>query len=127
MQQFRTTKRFVRVLIAAFPLAQFAGIVSSPLASAKVFVETAAHAYSQHAHLHHHSNKDKQVDDAADNHVDGCCALHAFFAGVLPSVMAVECIGIIGQRVVPRLTQRTEGITLGRIDRPPKPVLRSES
>ena len=126
MQRFRTIKRFVRVLVAAFLLAQFAGIVSSPLASARVFAETAAHAYSQHAHLHRHSDN-KQDDHAADNHVDGCCALHAFFAGVLPSVMKVECIGIIGQRLVPRLTQRTEGITLGRIDRPPKPVLRSES
>src|SRR5262249_38376833 len=103
-----------------------AGIVSSPLASAKVFAETAAHAYSQHAHLHHHSGEDKQ-DDAADIHVDGCCALHAFFAGVLPSVTAVECTGVVGQRLIPLLTQRTESITVGRIDRPPKPVLRSES
>jgi len=115
---------FVRVLVALFMVGQFAGAVPSPLASSHAF----AVALALHDHNHrmprqsgavdtgHHCNQDR---DQADH----CCALHAFFAGVLPAIVAVETIDILTQRVAPDLEDLSFGVASDRLDRPPRPVL----
>jgi hypothetical protein len=58
MSWFRAIKGFVRVLIALFVIAQFAGVVSSPLASAQAFAKAAAsRVHDHHAQLHDHDGK----------------------------------------------------------------------
>lgn len=122
MRWFRTTKRSIHALVIAFLLAQFAGVVSSPLAGASELERSAA----SHVH-HHHAGADGTVHDHGgphhQNHADYCCALHAFFAGVLPAVAAVESMTLTGERVSAILTQTTVGLAPGRLDRPPKPLL----
>jgi len=121
MQWLRTVAPFIRVLVGLFVLAQFAGAVSSPLAGAWASERGAA----SHTH-HHHTGAGGMVHEHGapkQNHADYCCALHAFFAGVLPSVAAVESMTLTGQRVAANLTQATIGLAPGRLDRPPKPLL----
>ena len=122
MRWFRTTKRSIRALVIAFVLAQFAGVVSSPLADALGSERSAA----SHVH-HHHASAGGMVHEHGgvqdQNRADYCCALHAFFAGVLPSVAAVSSTTLMGERVGPNLAQAAIGLTPGRLDRPPKPLL----
>jgi len=126
MQWLRTITRFVRVLVALFAVAQFAGVVSSPLTSARSF-STAVALHFDHHHaqdnsqdnggqgtLHHHGD---QSEDGADH----CCALHAFFAGVLPSEIAVQIMAITGQRFAADLADSSVGADPSRLDRPPRP------
>jgi hypothetical protein len=123
MQWLRTIRRFVRVLVALFMVAQFAGVVSSPLASAKE-IPTPATSLMHHHHLdehdgeatfHHHGNQ------TGNHHADLCCALHAFFAGVLPAVIAVNAVDAVGQRFAADLADVVNGIGPARLDRPPRP------
>ncbi len=125
MQRLRTIPRFVRVLVVLFMAAQFAGVVSSPLALAE---ENPAAAVS---HMHHHDMDahgdavkfHSHGDRSANHHADPCCALHAFFAGVLPAVIAVEAADIVSQRLVVGLVDIVSGIDPGRLDRPPRPLV----
>ena len=106
----------------AFLLAQFAGAVSSPLAGALASERSAA----SHVHHHHASAGGGMVHEHGgppQNHADYCCALHAFFAGVLPSVVAVASTTLAGQRIAASFPQATIGLSPGRLDRPPKPLL----
>lgn len=124
MQWLRSITRFVRVLVALFLVAQLAGVVSSPLANAQgIPTAVAFHPHDHHAHnqgdhgtFHHHGD---QTGDRADH----CCGLHAFFAGILPPVIAVETVGAIGQRLAANLTHVGQGVAPGRLDRPPRPLL----
>jgi len=125
MQSLRTIPRFVRVLAALFVVAQFAGVVSSPFAGAQGIPATAA------SHVHHH-HVDARGDEATfpchgdrngNHHADTCCALHAFFAGVLPAVIAVEAGNVGGQRFAADFADVVLGIDPGRLDRPPRPLL----
>lgn len=143
MERLRTIPRFVCVLVALFMAAQFAGVVSSPLALAKEN-PTAAVSPMQHHHMDARDMgahvMDASVMDAhdmdghggdakshshgdrsADHHADFCCGLHAFFAGVLPAVIAVEATGIVGQRFAVGLADIASGIDPRRLDRPPRP------
>jgi hypothetical protein len=128
MQSLRTLPRLVYALVALFLVAQFAGVVASPLESAQTF----AHAADMHMHQHHmHAVNMRAMSDEigaghhhgdqGSGHVDGCCALHAFFAGVLPAVIAVETTDMIVQRLAPAITDFRSGIEPGRFDRPPRP------
>ncbi len=113
MQWFRTITRFVRVLVVLFLVAQFAGVVSSPLASAQAVPNAvASHAHHQHAH-----------DQGREDRADHCCALHAFFVGVLLPVIAVDTVGVVGQRLAADLADIGFGVASGRLDRPPRPLL----
>ena len=124
MQWFRTITRFVRVLVALFVVAQFAGVVSSPLASAQAFSNaTTSQVHHQRANsedcpgtAHHHG-------DQNGHYADYCCALHAFFAGLLPSVIAVDTANVLGERIAANLTDVGAGVDPDRLDRPPRPLL----
>ena len=120
MQWLRMIRGFVRVLVALFIVAQFAGVVSSPLASAK---ESPA-AVSSHL-LHDHDSgattSHSHQNQTGTPHSDTCCALHAFFAGILPVVIAVEAVDIVGQRLATGVTDIASGIEPDRLDRPPRP------
>jgi len=120
MKRLRTLSRFARVLVALFLVAQFAGIVSSPTARAQG-------ASSAHSNVHHHygDKHDKGTFHhlGGDNAVDPCCALHAFFVGVLPPAIVLEAMNVIGQRLSADLDDIDAGIAPARLDRPPRPLL----
>jgi hypothetical protein len=121
MQRLRTIRHFVRVLATLFVVAQFAGVVPSPLAS------TQASNAGLAAHVHHHHADDADAishshdSKSAKYHVDPCCGLHAFFTGVLPSVIVVDPVDLPHQQVSIGLADVVVGIDPGRIDRPPRP------
>jgi hypothetical protein len=122
MQRLRTISRFVRVLVALFVVAQFAGVVSSPLTSVQAIPNaTASHVHHQHAHEENCPGGASHPGDQSGHHADYCCALHAFFSGLLPSAIAVENADIIGERLTPRKTDVRFGIDPCRLDRPPRP------
>ena len=123
MQRLRMIHHFVRVLVTLFVVAQFAGVVSSPLAS----VQAIPNAAASHVHHHHHAHDEncsggaRHPGDQSAHHADYCCALHAFFSGLLPSAIAVETADIIGERLAPRATDVGFGIDPCRLERPPRP------
>jgi len=121
MQWLRTIRRFVRVLAALFVVAQFAGVVPSPLSSVQASGGVAA-AHVDHHHAHDpgaifHSDE----SNSAKHHTDPCCGLHAFFTGVLPAVVVVDPVELPHQQVSIGLADVVIGIDPGRIDRPPRP------
>jgi len=123
MQSLRTTPYFAWLLVALFMVAQFAGVVSSPLASADALATAAApHADHDHAHHHHGDGGAHHQGDQGADHADRCCALHAFFSGVLPPVIAVAIWEANGQRLALHVADIGVGIDLGRLDRPPRPL-----
>ncbi len=123
MQWLRTIRRFVRVLAALFVVAQFAGVVPSPLASVQASSGVAV------AHMHHHhadqpgsgSISDSHDSKSLKHHVDPCCGLHAFFTGVLPALIVVDPIDPPHRRLSVSLDDVVVGIDPGRLDRPPRP------
>jgi hypothetical protein len=132
MQWFRTIPRFVRALVALFVLAQFAGVVPSPLAQARTASGAAFshvrhyHADGHHAGAHradgHRANGCLHPDGSAyPDHADYCCALHAFFAGILPPAAAIDSIVLAGEMLRPAVTDIALGLHPGRLDRPPRP------
>lgn len=124
MQWLRTIPRFVRVLVALFLIAQFAGVISSPLASTQAIPNaTISHVHHQHALDEDCPGRAHNQGDQGAHHADYCCALHAFFAGVLPSVIAVETADVVGERLAANLTDVSAGVDPGRLDRPPRPLL----
>lgn len=124
MQRLRTIPRLASALIALLLIAQFAGVVSSPLASADAYADAVVlHMHHQHVH---HLDSSTAADHHADrngDHVDRCCALHAFFAGVLPATIAVETRDVIGQHLAPSVIEHVCGVEPGQLDRPPRPFL----
>jgi hypothetical protein len=127
MQWLRSIPRFIRVLVALFLVAQFAGVVSSPLANAQG-IAAAFHAQDHHAQDHHAHNQGGQGTfhhhgDQTGDRADHCCALHAFFAGILPPVIAIETAATVGQRLAANLADVGQGVAPGGLDRPPRPLL----
>jgi hypothetical protein len=119
MKWLRTIRRFVRVLAALFVVAQFAGVVPSPLASVQASSGATAHTHRHHAEgdgAISHSHEGKSA-----NHTDPCCGLHAFFTGVLPAVVVVDPVDLPHQQISIGLADVVVGIDPGRIDRPPRP------
>ena len=119
MQQLRTIRGFVRALVGLFLLAQLAGVVPFESAAADASVAPS------HRHLHHASHQAHTTAPLGHSHpsghADDCCALHAFFAGVLPSIAAVEHAKLTGVRIGPDLAQGSIRSATSRLDRPPKP------
>ena len=125
MQRFRTITGFVRALIALFVVAQFAGVVSSPLASTEAFANAiASHdQYHKHAHFKEHGLDAEPKGDQNSGRVDHCCAVHAFFVGVLPPMIALQTMDVVGQELAADVADVVLGVAPGRLDRPPRPLL----
>ena len=117
MNWFRTIRGFVRLLVALFVVAQFAGVVSSPRAGAQPIPDAAA------AHDHHAEEGNLPYHgDHSGNLADTCCALHACFAGILPPAVAIETGSAIGESLAVYPDDRDRGMPPGRLDRPPRPL-----
>jgi hypothetical protein len=124
MQWFRTKTSAIRLLVGLFLLAQFAGVVSSPLAQAHAAASTAAvHAGHHHANGHRHDGCAHANAGACTDRADYCCALHAFFAGILPLAAAIENAGIASETLRPAVSDAALGLEGGGLDRPPRPLL----
>jgi hypothetical protein len=123
MKWFRTIRGFVQLLVALFVVAQFAGVVSSPRASAQpVANAVTAHDHHQHGHDHGDEGNGHHPGDGSGNLADSCCALHAYFTGVLPLAIGIETRSVIGQSLAVEPGDRDRGIPPGRLDRPPRPL-----
>jgi hypothetical protein len=132
MKRLRTIRGFVRLLVALFMVAQFAGVVSSPRAAA----EPAPPELAVHEHMH--PDDAEQSQDHADHypggheHGDGshehsghssdaCCALHAYFVGMISSVVGIATEMRVGETLVAGLVHQEPSLSPGRLDRPPRP------
>jgi hypothetical protein len=134
MQWFRTIPCFVRALVALFVLAQFAGVISSPLAQARTASGAAIsrvshhradghHAAAHRADGHRHNGCRHPDGSACPDHADYCCALHAFFAGILSPAAAIDNAVGGGEALRPAVSDIAPGLHPGRPDRPPRPLL----
>jgi hypothetical protein len=124
MGQLRTMRGFIRALAMFFIIAQFAGVVSSPLAHAHAApTMVATHADHRHEYSHDHQGCPQQDRGQCGDQADYCCALHAFFAGVLPPAVAIDAVNFVGQRLAPQPSTVVAGLGPGRLDRPPRPLL----
>ena len=122
MNWLRTIRGFVRLLVALFVVAQFAGVVSSPRASAQS-ITAAAVAHDHHQHGHDRADAGNIPDhDHSGNLADTCCALHTYFAGVLPPAVLIETESVIGESLAVDPDDRHRGMPPGRLDRPPRPT-----
>jgi len=129
MNRFRTITRFVRLLIGLFVIAQFAGVISSPLAGVQSRHTEAAF------HVHYRHGQDTGGQDTGGQQIlghpgdptgdpaDHCCALHAFFTGVVPAVIAVEAVDVGARRLAADFADITVAVAPGRLDRPPRRLL----
>jgi hypothetical protein len=119
----RAIPGFVRLLVGLFLVAQLAGVVSAPLASA-LPMATALASPDHHHHAQNHGDHGKLHNhhDHSGSLADPCCALHAYFAGVLPPVVAIETESPIGEPLSVGPDNLALGIPPGRLDRPPRPL-----
>ena len=123
MNWFRTIPAFVRLLAALFLVAQFAGVVSSPRAGAQPIPNAAtSHSHHQHGHDQADEGKVHHHGDHSGNLADTCCALHAYFAGVLPPAILIETGSAIGESLAVGPDDGGHGVPPGRLDRPPRPL-----
>ena len=123
MNWFRTIRGFVRFLVALFVVAQFAGVVSSPRANAQPTANAAAtHDHHQHGSDYADTGKHHHHGDSSGNLADTCCALHAYFAGVLPPAILIETGSVIGESLAVGPDDQRRGVPPGRLDRPPRPL-----
>lgn len=121
MNWFRTIRGFVRLLVALFVVAQLAGVVSSPHAGAQPMANAVtAHDHHQHGDDRGDEGKSHHPSDGTGNLADSCCALHAYFAGVLPPPIGIETASIVGQSLAAEPDDQDCGIPPGRLDRPPR-------
>jgi hypothetical protein len=126
VKSLRTIPGFVHLLVAMFMMAQFAGVVSSPRSNSQPVPDAiASHTHHQHAadHAHDHGQGAAHHHDGGGNGnlADTCCALHAYFAGVLPPMIAIEATNVVGQRLAAGIDDRGFGVPPDRLDRPPRP------
>lgn len=122
MNWFRTIPGFVRLLVALFLVAQFAGVVSSPHANAQPVPNAAAHSDHQHGDDPADEGKAHHHGDHGGNLADTCCALHAYFAGVIPLVIAIQTRSVVGESFAIGPDDQGIGVLPGRLDRPPRPL-----
>jgi hypothetical protein len=117
----RTIRPFVRLLVALFMVAQFAGVVSSSPANAQATAlaslspEHAHYGSMGQTHEHHHP-------DHGGNPADACCALHAYFVGVIAPEIGILTDWTAGETLVASLVDKEPGLPPGRLDRPPRPL-----
>jgi hypothetical protein len=124
MQQLRMMTRFIRVLATLFVVAQFSGVVSSPLAQARpAGTVVTSHIDHRHMHGHDHGGCAQQDRHQCGDHADYCCALHAFFAGVLPPGVVMSDANIASERLPTQIADAAAGLNPDRLDRPPRPLL----
>jgi hypothetical protein len=121
MNRFRTISGFVRLLIALFWVAQLSGVVSSPRANAQTIPTALAHTHHQHTHDNGDERKAHDRGGHSGNLADTCCALHAYFSGVVPPVAAIETVSVAGKRLAAGPDDLGLGVPSGRLDRPPRP------
>jgi len=121
MNWFRTIRGFVRLLVALFVVAQFAGVVSSPRAGAQPILNAADAHHHQLGHDYAGEGNAPHHGDHSANLADTCCALHAYFAGILPPAVAIETGSAIGESLAVYPDDRDRGLPPGRLDRPPRP------
>jgi hypothetical protein len=123
MNRLRTIRGFVRILIAAFVVAQFAGVNSSPHAR----TETGPSSVSAHVH-HQHQTSDlgtvrhQHPADHKATYSDYCCALHAFFVGIVTPPVAVNILATVSARLALQGDISRPTYTVERLDRPPRPL-----
>jgi hypothetical protein len=117
----RTIPGFVRLLVGLFLAAQLAGVVSSPRANALPMGSAAAMQHLDEARDLGDYGKSHRHHDHG-NPADKCCALHAYFAGVLPPVIAIEAEGLTGQRLSVDPDDLVLGVLSARLERPPRPL-----
>jgi hypothetical protein len=123
LKRLRTIPGFIRLLVGLFLVAQFAGVVSSPRASA---LPVAAAAVASHDHNQHaldsvdHGKRHHHHDSGAL--ADTCCGLHACFAGVVPPLAGVQTECMIGEPIAAGADDLTLGLSGSRLDRPPRPL-----
>jgi hypothetical protein len=132
MQWFRTKARATRLLVALFLVAQFAGVVPAPLSQAYATARAAiAHTDHPHGGSHqagnHHADGHRHEGCAHPNagacdHADYCCALHAFFAGILPPAAAVDYAIAAGETLRASVSDIALGLHPDCLDRPPRPL-----
>ena len=132
MQWFRTKTHAIRLLVALFLVAQFAGVVSSPVAEAHAAAGVAVAHSGHHQAGGHHADRQRvdghrhdgcaHPDAGACGHANYCCALHAFFAGILPPPAAIDNAVIAGETLRPAVTDVALGLHPNRLDRPPRPL-----
>ena len=120
MKRLRSIPRFVRLLVGLFLLAQLAGVVSSPRANALPMPD-AEHSHQHHGHHHDGSGAAHHHGDQG-NLADTCCALHAYFAGVMPPAIAVKTATVVAERLAAGPDHQSRGVPPGRLDRPPRPL-----
>jgi hypothetical protein len=121
MNWIRTIRGFVRLLVALFVVAQFAGVVSSPRASAQPMAN-AVTAHDHYQHDHGGAANSHHTGDGSGNSADSCCALHAYFTGVLPPAVRIETASVVGRSLAVEPDDQDRGIPPGRLDRPPRPL-----
>jgi hypothetical protein len=132
MQWFRTKARATKLLVALFLVAQFAGVVPSPLLQAHAASGAAAaqashhhsdgrHAGSHRADRHHDACAQLDAGTCTD-HADYCCALHAFFAGILPPAAVIDNASVAGETLRPAVSRAALRHRSNRLDRPPRPL-----
>src|SRR5215470_6368778 len=113
MNWLRTIPSFVRLLVVLFSVAQFAGVVSSPRANAQPARDALA-SHTHHQHVHEYGDEGKpHHHDQAGNLADTCCALHAYFAGVLPAATAIETRSLSGEALAARPDDQALGVPPG--------------
>jgi hypothetical protein len=122
MQRLRTIKRTVRLLVALFLAAQFSGVVPAPLAGAQPSPIVVALHSVHHAHASNDGGCAHQRGDLSKDHADYCCALHAFFAGILQPAVTVDPGNAVGERLFPRVADLGVGANPPLLDRPPRPL-----
>lgn len=122
MNWLRKIHGFVRILVAAFVVAQFAGVNSSPLANAEAGRGAVAW-HVPHQHLQgagqglsnlHHGDRDKAP------FTEHCCALHAFCVGIPCPAVGVKALARAGTRIALASDPTHRPLTIGRLDRPPR-------
>jgi hypothetical protein len=121
LKRLRTIPWFIRLLVGLFMVAQFAGVVSSPRASAlPVAAALASHGDGEHAQ--NHADHGQPQHHHTGSLADTCCGLHACFAGVLPPLAAVATECAMGEPMAAFADNLTLGLSGGRLDRPPRPL-----
>ena len=123
MTWLRTIRCVVRPLVAAFLLAQLAGVVPSPHLDAPLTAGLPGSHGHHHEGFEHGGGRAAHHDGDQDRGgVDHCCALHAYFAAVLPPAIVTDTVAVVGKQLGVGTAQGGVGVPPGRLDRPPRPL-----
>lgn len=124
MHRLRALPGFIRLLVGLFLVAQLAGVVSSPRASALPLAGNVdSRLHHHHAHEHGNQTAPHTHHDRAAALMDTCCALHAYFAGVLPPTVSFAIASARGDALSIGADDLILGLPPGRLDRPPRPLI----